>query len=293
MITAKKRNRFLRIGIAYWTLVRGLNLVVLAFTMGMVRSMIVTPSLQKESFYLPEPSFWFLTFATIFTAAAGYIINDYYDVKIDLINKPGRVVLGRIIHRRLAIILHFTFNFLALFLAFWVDWKLSLMVAGVQVVLWYYANRLKRIALIGNTTIAILTGWTIYQWVWLYPSAADYLLLYALFAFILSLIREIIKDMEDIRGDQQHGCKTLPIEIGIRNTKYVLFGLLIGFGWYLIKAFFTLQPALIWYFILVLGPALLFWTYGLWKAETASDFGRLSAFSKVMMVMGVWSMVLL
>ncbi len=289
-----KFKRYRRLFYAYWRLVRGLNLSVIAFTMIITRLYIVGKFYPIEIHELLfDIKFWSITVATVMVAAAGYVINDYYDIKIDLINKPGRVVLGRIIHRRTAILLHTTLNIIALLISILAGWKIVAVVAVSEFLLWYYANQLKRIALVGNITISALTGLTIYQWNLVYPTTSGIILTYALFAFIISLMREIVKDMEDMHGDQIHGCNTLPVEIGIRNTKYIVFGIVLGFGWYMIDAFFTINTILWWYFTVLLSPALLFWSFMLWKAQTPKDFGRLSAWSKVLMLIGVLSMMLL
>ena len=206
-------------------LVRIPNLLLIALNGIMAYLFIIKPHVHE----VDVVSDTILTILTVvLTAAAGYVINDYYDIKIDYINKPQRVVIGRVITRRLAIALHTSLNILALILAMFVSRNLALVVVVSSFALWAYANQLKRTLLIGNVLIAALTGLSTLIMYFVVPvgyftsTLKQLILLYSLFAFILSFIREVIKDMEDMNGDARYQCKTLPIVVGIRNTKVIL-----------------------------------------------------------------------
>jgi 4-hydroxybenzoate polyprenyltransferase len=206
-------------------LVRIPNLLLIALNGVMTYFFIIKPYVHEVN-VLGNTILTILT--VILTAAAGYVINDYYDIKIDYINKPQRVVIGRLITRRLAIALHTGLNVLALVLAMFVSKNLAIVVLVSSFALWAYANQLKRTLLIGNVLIAALTGLSTLIMYFAVPTGyftstlKQLLLLYSLFAFILSFIREVIKDMEDMDGDARYLCKTLPIVVGIRNTKIIL-----------------------------------------------------------------------
>ncbi|ABG60550.1 geranylgeranylglycerol-phosphate geranylgeranyltransferase [Cytophaga hutchinsonii] len=278
---------------AFLKLTRSLNLIILAFTQYMCRYFIIgngTPSFYEIS---TDWKFFLLVVCTVFVAAAGYIINDYYDVKIDLINKPKRVVIGKVLHRRVALVSHFILNTLACFLAIFLGWKIFAIIVATTILMWLYANELKRTALIGNLLISVLTGLSVYMPVFLYGTAKQTLLLYALFAFFISLVREIIKDMEDIKGDEEFGCKTLPIIWGIRKTKnviYLISLLFIGIiSIILIQAQLNTQL----YFLIFPAPLFIWLLIKLSKADTSAQFLQLSFLCKWIMVAGVISMVLL
>jgi 4-hydroxybenzoate polyprenyltransferase len=201
-------------------LVRIPNLLILVLNALVVYVYLVQPTPDWHG--LLHLKIWLLTIAIVFTAAAGYVINDYYDIKIDYVNKPKRVVVGRIIARRTAIILHTALNLIAVVLAMLVSWKAGVSVFLCSGLLWYYANSLKRKPLIGNLVVAFLAGFSVYIMGLLREDESKLILLFSLFAFMISLIRELIKDMEDIKGDAAHGCKTLPIFIGEPKTKAVV-----------------------------------------------------------------------
>lgn len=174
-------------------------------------------------------NFLCIAFSTVLIAAAGYIINDYFDIKIDLINKPGKVVLGKVIPRKTAITSHAVLNIAALALAGKVaaqahHYEWLLLQAGCVVMLWYYSTHFKRQYITGNIAVAMLTALTIVTLVVYEPALhqPDRLLplavlaIYAYFAFMLTWMREIVKDMEDYIGDEADGCTTMPIVRGLR-----------------------------------------------------------------------------
>ncbi len=214
-----------------------------------MRYFVIQSVLERS--YFSEVSFWLLVTSTTLIAAAGYIINDYFDVKTDNINHPETVVIDKVIKRRTAMLLHLIFSGVGLLLGAWLAYRcFALRLVLFQVVaislLWYYSTHFKKQLLTGNLVIAFLTAIISFM-----PLAYETLngvhvntvffdqepeklklllgisLLFSGFAFLTSLIREIIKDMEDFNGDIQTGCKTMPIAWGIITTKVVTFFLII------------------------------------------------------------------
>ncbi|RYZ49567.1 MAG: ubiquinone biosynthesis protein UbiA, partial [Chitinophagaceae bacterium] len=218
---------------AFFRLVRWPNLVFIALTQALFYFCIYLPLFRQ-----PETGkMILLILASVFIAAAGYIINDYFDLNIDLVNKPTKNVVDKVIHRRWAIIWHLVLSVvgvlltaLAVRLEYW-----YLVLANIVCValLWFYSTSFKRQLLIGNIVISLLTAWTIlvFFFAFNHPSNAfntsnelsvkffRLAFLYSGFAFIISLIREAIKDIEDMEGDARYGCRTLPIVTGVRTTK--------------------------------------------------------------------------
>ncbi len=232
-----------------------------------------------------------LALSTAIIAGAGYIINDYYDIKIDLINKPDRVVIGKHIARRYALLFHSILSFAGVGLAFLLGWRLGLIHIFSSFILWWYSNNLKRQPFVGNFVVALLTGLSIMLINVLYDLSNSYVIIYSLFAFFMTLVREIIKDMEDLKGDNTFGCKTLPIIWGIRKTKIVVYLLLAVFSLLviLLNAIYTLMP--FYYFLFFLFIPLGLFLFILLQADTKRDFYSLSQWCKVIMILGVVSMV--
>ena len=231
-----------------------------------------------------------LSLSTISIAAGGYIINDYYDVKIDYINKPQRVVIGKSITRRYAILFHIVLSAVGVLLGVY----LSLTIAAVNIasvfLLWLYSNNLKRLPFIGNLTVAFLTGLAVVVVDLFYRTNNSLVIIYALFAFFMTLVREVIKDMEDLKGDNSFGCKTLPIVWGIRKTKILLYIILILFAAIVIVLNQLYRALPFKYHLIFLFVPVLWLIYRLVRADMKRDFTRLSIFCKVIMILGILSM---
>jgi len=235
-------------------LVRFPNLLIIAFTQYAMRYLIMEPLLPSSSFDLQFGDFQFalLVFSTMLIAAAGYIINDYFDTQADLINKPKRVVVGVSIHRREAMILHAIMNIMGvgigIYLSFYIKLPtLSMVFLIATGLLWFYSTNYKRQFLVGNLAVSILTGLVPlmvilfeipllnreYGEVMLRSNANfGYLVAwvgaFSFFAFVTTLIREVIKDAEDFEGDRAYGMKTVPIVLGTFWTKVAVVVMVVG-----------------------------------------------------------------
>ena len=220
-------------------LIRVQNLLIVVLTQVLARVCLVgsTTDIMRS---LADSRLWLLSLSTVCIAAAGYIINDYFDVKIDLINKPERVVIGRYLKRRVAMGIHQALNVLGCLIGLYLSrWVFVADVLSVSL-LWFYSAQFKRQPIIGNVVISLLTALSLIVLAIYYRQNTGIILIYAFFSFGISLIREIIKDMQDIRGDARFGCRTLPIVWGLRRTKYLLYGLI---GAFLISLFLIAQLA--------------------------------------------------
>ncbi|RYC71759.1 geranylgeranylglycerol-phosphate geranylgeranyltransferase [Spirosoma sordidisoli] len=271
-------------------LIRVQNLLIVVLTQFLARIALVGPREQWLRI-LVDPTIWLLSFSTVCIAAAGYIINDYFDIKIDLVNKPDRVVIGRYLKRRVALVAHQSLNVIGCLIGLYLSrWVFVVDVVSVSL-LWFYSANLKRQPVTGNVVISLLTALSLIVLAVYYRQNADMLLIYALFSFGISLVREIIKDMQDIRGDARFGCRTLPIVWGLRRTKYLLYVLIASF----ITTLFLIADSLNnWHleviFLILLVP-ITWLTYRLVYADKRSDFGYLSTLCKLIMLMGVLSMI--
>jgi 4-hydroxybenzoate polyprenyltransferase len=231
-----------------------------------------------------------LSASTVLIAAAGYVINDYYDVKIDLINKPERVLIGKSVTRRYAILFHTSLSVTGVGIGLLLNWKIGAVNFLSAFFLWLYSNNLKRQPFIGNFVVAILTGLSILIVNLLYRVNNPPVMIYSLFAFFMTLIREMIKDMEDLRGDNTFGCRTLPIIWGLRKAKFFVYGVLMLFATsvFLINEMYIGLP--MYYFIIFLFIPLGWLWSRLIRADTVKDFYKLSLFCKIIMLLGVSSM---
>lgn len=272
---------------SFLRITRAWNLLIIVF------AQYFTAFFLAQADVLHDFSLFLLSLSTVLIAAGGYVINDYYDVKIDYVNNPDRVVVGKTIPRRFAILLHVALSVLGVFVGLFVSWKLAAVNLVSVSVLWFYSNLLKRLPFIGNFTVALLTGASIAIILLIYSTNTVLILIYALFSFFMTLVREIIKDMEDLKGDNTYGCKTLPIVWGIRKTKITLYLLIVTFliSVVIINQLYVKLELI--YFVMLLFVPLAWLTARLVRADTKKDYGWLSSFCKVIMLLGILSMALL
>lgn len=268
---------------------RPINLLMVGFAQLMTAYFLVgttnsgLPVFQDYKLYL-------IVISTILITAAGYMINDYYDVKIDYVNRPQNVVVGKGIKRRVVILLHTILNFTAIGLGYLVSPTIAFINLGAAFLLWVYSNQLKREPFIGNFTVALLTGVSIYLIGFYFQKSELLVLTYAIFAFFLNLIREIIKDIEDRQGDRKHGCRTLPIVIGFRRTKAVIFLIAGVFVCAILIVMFKLDRPVIFYYFGGVGIFFTYFMYRIYIADRKDHFTKLSAIAKVLMLVGTISM---
>lgn len=271
---------------------RPINLLMVGFSQLMTAYFLVEtnnsglPVLQDYNLYL-------LIVSTLLITAAGYMINDYYDVKIDYVNRPENVVVGKGIKRRVVILLHTVLNITAVGLGFLVSPSVALINFFAAFLLWFYSNQLKREPFIGNFSVALLTGVAIYVIAFYFQKSELLVLTYAIFAFFLNLIREIIKDIEDRQGDRKHGCRTLPIVIGFRKTKAVIFLIAAVFVCAILVVTFELNRPIIFIYFGGLGIFFIYFMYRIYYADRKDHFTKLSAIAKALMLVGTISMAFL
>jgi len=303
---------------AFFKLIRWPNLFFIAVTQVLFRFFVLnfvyrgSNNDYGENIKLSLPLFYWLVFASICIAAAGYIINDYFDVNIDLVNKPGKLIVDRYIKRRWTIVWHIILSFIGLVISCYIGYKLRnfyipLFNFAAIIALFFYSTTFKKKLLIGNIIISLLTAWVIlvltfseYRFRIIFPDIywkrlVKVSFIYAGFAFIISLIREVIKDMEDMQGDAKYGCTTMPIVWGLQVSKVfaavwlvvIIAGIafvqfyVIQLGWWL-SAIYSLLTIII--------P--LTWVLRkLYMAQSPKDFHQLSNAVKLVMFTGILSMI--
>jgi len=281
------------VALAYLKLVRFPILLLIAAIQYSALHFIIEPMIAINQYRLimSESQLWMLIAATCLIAAGGFSINDYFDAKIDRINKPKTVVLDRLIKRRVAMLLHVVLSSLGLLLAGFLCfqlgvWKLTSLFIFAIFALWIYSTNLKHQALTGNLIIALMAaalplivgfleipllnaqhaeslvelGFSVFN------IPAYWLIAYGLLFALLTLAREMTKDVIDMKGDKMFGSKTIPIQLGIRKTKFIILFvytlLLLTFGWLYLKfiivhslyvkiAFYTIIAILVAQYIII------------------------------------------
>lgn len=307
---------------AFLRLIRWPNLAFIAITQCLFHFCVVKPAAYGSNYSFPlqlnSHLFVLLCISSVFIAAAGYIINDYFDINIDLVNKPAKMVVDKIISRRWALVWHLVLSAAGIAISVYVSWQLNNYLVSMAnticvFLLWYYSTSYKRKLLIGNVIISALTAWVILVMLvaelpeWLSGdletkneklaavSLSSVGILYAAFAFALSIIREVIKDIEDIDGDLKDGCRTMPIVWGINVSKVfisvwlvvLVATLAVANTYILIVQWWVFAAYIFW---LVLLP-LIYIFRELFRARETAHFARLSKLVKWVMLTGILSMM--
>ena len=304
----------MRLIAAFLKMIRLPNLMFIALTQVLFQFCIYYPLYTGNIQPHDTRNFLLLVAASVLIAAAGYIINDYFDINIDEVNKPDRMVVDKFISRRWAIAWHFILSSIAILLTMLAlpvlqKWYLVLANIFCVALLWFYSTNFKKKLLIGNIAISLLTAWTILLVFFSKLSAGDafatgfhgqpkffrFAFLYAGFAFMITLIREAIKDIEDMPGDEKYGCKTMPIAWGVNATKvYIAVWMIILISILMVIQVYVLQFQWWWavvYCILLIVLPLLYIFSKLFKASSIPDYHKLSSLTKVVMLTGILSMI--
>jgi 4-hydroxybenzoate polyprenyltransferase len=310
---------------AFFNLIRWQNLLIVALTMVLMRYAVLAPLLSKigvilingtgEEIPMTLQFAWYdfalLVAATVFITAGGYVINDYFDIKTDLINK-GKVIVGTKIPRRQAMMWHNIFNLAGVAIGFYISYKagyvwLGTMFLVVSGLLYFYSASYKRQFLIGNIIVALLTAMVpmlvvFYEWPALYKfyivnaitlpkfNVIIYWVAgFALFAFLTNLIREIIKDVEDFEGDIAYGRNTVPVVIGVLSAKIVSICLILVtiILLYITWHFFISDTITLIYLTVTIVLPLLVVIYKLVKNNGKKQLHSASRIMKIIMLTGI------
>jgi 4-hydroxybenzoate polyprenyltransferase len=306
---------------AFFRLMRWPNLVFIIITQLLFYFCVYIPLLKEQPQEKFSILFFLLIFSSVCIAAAGYIINDYFDIQIDAINKPNRVVINKFIKRRWAIMWHWILSIIGIGISLYVSYKIKVwpiffINTLCVLVLWLYSTTFKKKLLVGNLIIAVLTAWVILV-VYLFAGADffslkgfaanteninvrkffKFTLLYACFAFVTTLIREVIKDLEDMEGDRKYDCNTMPIAWGVPATKvFVGVWIVVTIAALAIVQLYAWQSG--WWFaalyilLLVILPSI-FLFRKLIKASSSADYHAQSNIVKLIMLFGILSLLLL
>ena len=225
--------------------------------------------------------------------ASGYIINNFYDYEKDLINKPIKSKIDKVIRKRTKLSLYVTLNFLCIYTSSLVSWRAVLFFSIYIFVIWLYSHKLKRILFIGNIVSSLLSVIPFFIILIYYKNFELIIFLYAIFLFLIVYIREIIKDLENIKGDFTLDYRTIPVVYGEKSSKYLLSIVslfTVAIIYILLSGFDTGMMFYYYYFSIAV---LLFFIIVLWKYDSIKYYNFLHNLLKFLIVLGVLSIVLI
>jgi len=291
MLSRKTKLTLLKI-VSMFSVVRGYNIPVIALAQYLSAIFIMAPEKRAISVIL-DFNLFIIVIVSGLTIASGYIINNFYDSKKDLINRPNKSKLDRLVSQKTKLQVYFTVNFIAAILAFFVSFRAVLFFSVYIFLIWFYSHKLKKYPIIGNLTASLLAVLPFFAILLYYKNLYPQIFAHATFLFLLLLIREIIKDLENIKGDIANDYQTIPVKYGEDFAKKTITFLTISTiipVYFLVEIYDVGYMDIYFYVSLII---LMFFLNLLWKANTKPHYNGLHNLLKFVVVSGVFSIVLI
>ena len=284
-----KKTTFLKF-IGLFAAVRGYNIALLCIAQYLAAIFVL--SQQPWRTVLTDVSLLMLVLAGALAIAGGYIINGFYDKDKDLINKPTQTMINHLVSQNTKLTLYFLLNFLSVIVASYVSFRAVVFFSGYIFTMWLYSHRIKKLLLWGNLTsasLAIIPFFAVFVY---YRNFETVIFAHALLIFLLMLTKEFIKDLQNIKGDLTHNYATIPVVYGERFAKKLITSsILLCFLpiYWLLHSFAIFKLTYFLYFTILY---LLFFVAFLWKSQTQPQYRALHNMLRVILVMGVFSVIL-
>ena len=285
------KDIFIKI-VAFFSVVRLYNIIIIVLAQYLTSIFIISGDKSTTEIILDFHLFLLVLCSSI-TIASGYIINNFYDYEKDLINKPTKTKLDKIVRKRTKLYIYLLFNFLTIIIAQFVSWKAVLFFSLYIFVIWYYSHKLKKTLFLGNLVSSILSIIPFFV-ILIYLNNFDYIIfVYASFLFCLVYMRELVKDLENIKGDFTLNYKTIPVHFGEKFTKMII--LIITFLGYtivwILTSFFDIGFMYFYFYFSVFG--LFIFQLLLWNSNKKKHYLYLHNLLKIVIVLGVFSIILI
>ena len=303
MALSRKNKLILMKIISLFSVVRGYNIPVIILAQYLAAIFILSTDLRALDVLL-DFNLFVIVFASAMTIASGYIINSFYDSKKDLINKPNKTMLDRLVSQKTKLRVYFGLNFLVFLMAMLVSWRAALFFSSYIFLIWFYSHKIKKYPIVGNIMAALLAVLPFFG-ILLYYFKIDGLLenvrnekyyvifAHASFLFLLILIREMIKDLENIKGDMAQNYRTLPVILGESFSKKVITFLIICsiFPVYILIEIYDVGYMDIYFYVSFI--VLIFFIMKLWNSNSKENYLLLHNIIKFIIVAGVFSIILI
>lgn len=291
MLSRKQKHLLLKF-FSMFSVVRGYNILIIVIAQYLTSIYILAHDKTLREVVL-DINLFMLVLASASSIAGGYIINNFYDSEKDLINRPNKSMLDRLVSQNTKLSFYFVLNFLAVVMASYVSFNAVIFFSAYIFAIWFYSHKLKKLPFIGNLTSAILTITPFFAIFIYYRNFEHVIFVHAMFLFLIVSMRELTKDLENIKGDLVQNYKTIPIVYGEKVSKIMLT----------ILAFLTLIPTILLinyfdvghmgYFFYLSAFLLLIFILFLWKSKTKIHYLILHNILKFIIVTGVFCIVLI
>ena len=291
MLTRKSKLLLMKIA-SLFSVIRGYNIPVIALAQYLSAIFILAPEKRALSVIL-DFNLFILVLASSLTIASGYIINSFYDSKKDLINRPNKSRLDRLVSQSTKLQVYFGLNFFVATIAFFVSFRAVIFFSVYIFLIWFYSHKVKKLKIVGNLMSAFLAVLPFFGILLYYKNFYEVIFFHALFLFLLLLIREMIKDLENIKGDLANNYQTIPIVYGETFSKKIITFLLLLTTipvYYLVNIFDIGYMDSYFYFSFMI---FIFFGIKLWNSDNKENFLLLHNILKFVIVAGVFCIVLI
>lgn len=281
---------FLKKAFSLISVVRGYNILVLIFAQYLASIFIFSPE-KSITHVIFDLHLNYIVLATVCVVAAGYIINNFYDDKVDRINRPVKTGLDNYVRQETKLRLYFFLNFVGFLFGYFVSWKAGLFFAVYIFGIWFYSHKLKKYpftGLISATSLTLMPFFVIFIY---YKNFSDIIFIHAIFLFLVIMVRELIKDLQNMKGAIANNYDTFPIVYGEKKTKQLSILLLLLT---LVPIIFLFQyPALSYmkYYFYFAVISFLFLAFYLWKSTERNQYRFLHNLLKIVLLIGVFCLV--
>ncbi len=291
MLSRKNKRRLLKM-FSLFSVVRGYNILVIVLAQYLA-SIFILSSGRTLGEIVFDLNLFMLVLASAATIAGGYIINNFYDSEKDLINRPRKTMLDRLVSQNTKLSFYFVLNFLAAIAASYVSFRAVLFFAIYIFGIWFYSHKLKKRPFVGNLVAAILAIAPFFAIFLYYKNLDTVIFVHASFLFLVIVMRELTKDLENLKGDLAQGYLTIPVVFGERTSKWMLTALA---GFTIIPVYFLINHfeigyMYVYFYASVIG--LLFFLGALWKSPARLHYILLHNILKIIIVAGVFCIVLI
>ncbi len=291
MLTRKNKLIFLKL-LSLFSIVRGYNILIIVFAQYLTSIFILAPQIRLRRVIL-DSNLFVIVLASAGVIAAGYIINNFYDKEKDLINRPQKTMLDRLVSQRTKLTGYFVLNFLSVVCASYVSFRavvfFSLYIFGI----WFYSHKLKKFPIIGNIVASLLAITPFFAVFIYYKNFDEVIFVHATFLFLMLIMREMIKDLGNLRGDLAQNYKTIPIVYGELVSKRIVTILILAscVPIYLLLTRYEIGFMYLYFYACII---LLFaFLFGLWRSKGRTHYVWLHNILKLIIVAGTFSIILI
>lgn len=291
MLNRKQKLRLLKV-FSLFSIIRGYNILLLLFAQYIAALFVFAPQLATRAIVF-DINLFMLVMASATAIAGGYTINSFYDSEKDLINRPTRSMIDRLVSQRTKLSMYFVCNILSVLFASYVSFRAVVFFSLYIFMLWFYSHKVKRFPFISNLLAAILTVVPFFSVFIYYQNFALVVFMHAAFLFIVISMRTMLKDLHNLKGDLAQNYRTVPVVYGETTTKILLSLLAILTFSIALLLLNNFDLGYMRYYFLFSIPSIVFLIVSLWWFEKAWQYAVLQVLLKLMLIVGAFSVALI